>query len=58
MPLDEVMRNAAYRTPDTAVTRFGPTWLWRWAKSRNLSISFKDDPDPPDWVQKLFDVGR
>ena len=54
--LDEAMRDPAYRTPDTCVTRFGPTWLWRWMKSRGMALSFKDDPDPPDWVMKLYNA--
>ena len=28
--LDQAMADPAYATPDTLVTDFGPTWLWRW----------------------------
>jgi peptidoglycan/xylan/chitin deacetylase (PgdA/CDA1 family) len=51
--LDEAMADPAYKTPDTLVTTFGPTWLWRWAKSKGTNISFNDDPDPPAWVAAL-----
>ncbi len=52
--LAEAMSDAAYRTPDTLVTRAGPTWLWRWTKSLGQHVKFDDDPDPPDWVMALF----
>jgi peptidoglycan/xylan/chitin deacetylase (PgdA/CDA1 family) len=53
--LDEAMNDEAYHTHDTLVTRSGPTWLWRWMKSKGMSISFKDDPEPPAWVSELYD---
>jgi hypothetical protein len=52
--LDDAMGDSAYHTRDTLVTRSGPTWLWRWMKSMGMSISFKDDPDPPTWVSELY----
>ena len=52
--LDEAMTDAAYQTKDTTVSKFGPTWLWRWMKSRGMNLSFKDDPEPPQWVIDLY----
>ncbi len=52
--LDEAMANPAYQTKDSTVSRNGPTWLWRWMKSMGLNISFRDDPEPPQWVLDLF----
>jgi peptidoglycan/xylan/chitin deacetylase (PgdA/CDA1 family) len=52
--LDEAMADAAYQTKDTYVTKAGPSWLWRWMKSKGMNISFKDDPDPPKWVMDLY----
>jgi len=52
--LDEVMVEAAYKTPDKCVSSHGPTWLWRWASSKGLKLDFKDDPDPPSWVMDLY----
>ncbi len=51
--LDEAMRDVAYQTPDTLVTKFGPSWLWRWRKSLGLDVSFAGDPEPADWVLEL-----
>jgi peptidoglycan/xylan/chitin deacetylase (PgdA/CDA1 family) len=52
--LDEAMKDEAYHTRDTLVTRAGPTWLWRWMKSKGMNLSFKDDPEPPAWVSDLY----
>jgi peptidoglycan/xylan/chitin deacetylase (PgdA/CDA1 family) len=52
--LDEAMADPAYRTKDTLVSPRGPTWLWRWMKSRGMSVSFKDDPEPPAWVLEAY----
>jgi peptidoglycan/xylan/chitin deacetylase (PgdA/CDA1 family) len=52
--LDEAMADPAYRTRDTVVSNYGPTWLWRWSQSLGLKINFKDDPDPPKWVMDLY----
>jgi peptidoglycan/xylan/chitin deacetylase (PgdA/CDA1 family) len=52
--LDEAMNDPAYQTKDTLVSKFGPTWLWRWMKSLGMNVSFKDDPEPPRWVMDLY----
>jgi peptidoglycan/xylan/chitin deacetylase (PgdA/CDA1 family) len=52
--LEDAMRDAAYGTPDTLVSRFGPTWLWRWRESLGLKVSFKGDPEVPQWVTDAF----
>jgi peptidoglycan/xylan/chitin deacetylase (PgdA/CDA1 family) len=52
--LDEVMSDPAYQTKDTLVTKFGPSWLWRWNKSKGLNITASGDPEPPYWVLDLY----
>lgn len=52
--LDEAMSDPAYQTKDTYISKFGPTWLWRWMKSKGMQISFKGDPEPPQWIMDLF----
>ncbi|MBL8208567.1 MAG: polysaccharide deacetylase family protein [Blastocatellia bacterium] len=52
--LDEAMNDPAYQTKDTNVSRNGPTWLWRWMKSKGMNVSFKDDPELPGWVMDLY----
>jgi len=52
--LDAALDDPSYRTPDTLVSSYGPTWLWRWMKSKDLHVSFADDPEPPAWVTERF----
>jgi peptidoglycan/xylan/chitin deacetylase (PgdA/CDA1 family) len=51
--LEAAMRDSAYRTLDTYVTTAGPTWLWRWRQSLDMTVSFRDDPEPPEWVRAV-----
>jgi peptidoglycan/xylan/chitin deacetylase (PgdA/CDA1 family) len=48
--LDTVMADPAYQTKDTYVSKGGPSWLWRWMKSKGMDLSFNGDPDPPKWI--------
>jgi len=52
--LDEAMKDPAYLTKDTSVSSYGPTWLWRWMKTKGMDVSFQGDPDPPQWVVDLY----
>lgn len=52
--LDTAMSDPAYQTKDTYVTKMGPTWLWRWMKSKGMNVNFAADPDPPQWVMDLY----
>ena len=48
--LDAVMADPAYQTKDTYVGKFGPSWLFRWMKSKGMDVDFAGDPDPPKWI--------
>ena len=52
--LDYAMTDPAYQIKDVLVTKQGPTWLWRWMKSKGQNVSFKGDPEPPQWVTDLY----
>jgi peptidoglycan/xylan/chitin deacetylase (PgdA/CDA1 family) len=52
--LDRVMSDSAYETRETYVTSFGPTWLFRWSKSKGMNLDFGGDPEVPKWVMELF----
>jgi len=52
--LDKAMADPAYQTKDTIVSKFGPTWLWRWTRSKGMDLDFAGDPDPPKWVMDLY----
>ena len=52
--LDKAMADPAYQTKDTLVSKFGPTWFFRWSKSKGLNLDFSADPNPPKWVMDLY----
>jgi peptidoglycan/xylan/chitin deacetylase (PgdA/CDA1 family) len=52
--LDKVMSDPAYQTKDTVVSKFGPSWLWRWMQSKGMNVDFAADPEPPKWVLDLY----
>lgn len=51
--LDEAMSDPAYQTKVTYTSKSGPTWLWRWLKSKGMNVSFENEPEPPQWVVDL-----
>jgi hypothetical protein len=40
--------DAAYRTPDTYIAKFGPMWGYRWARERDVKVNGSLEPDPPN----------
>lgn len=48
--LADALADAAYRTPDTYVTKFGPMWGYRWAAERGVKVNGRLEPVPPDWI--------
>lgn len=52
--LEQAMADPAYKTPDTLVSSFGPTWFWRWARSLGIKVSGAGDPEVPPWVMDLY----
>ncbi|MFT7773870.1 polysaccharide deacetylase family protein [Roseateles sp.] len=46
VPLDDALRDEAYRSPAKASGRFGPSWLARWARAKGVKLSVYGQPDP------------
>lgn len=55
VPLDVAQSDAAYRTPDTYITKYGPMWGYRWANERKVKVNGSLEPDPPKWI---LDYGK
>jgi peptidoglycan/xylan/chitin deacetylase (PgdA/CDA1 family) len=53
--LAKAQSDAAYRTPDTYITKFGPMWGYRWASELKVKVDGHLEPDPPKWV---LDYGK
>jgi len=50
--LDKAQDDAAYQTPDTYITKFGPMWGYRWADARKVKVNGAMEPDPPKWISE------
>jgi peptidoglycan/xylan/chitin deacetylase (PgdA/CDA1 family) len=48
--LASAQSDAAYRTPDTYITKFGLMWGYRWASELKVKLDGRLEPDPPKWV--------
>jgi len=57
VPLREAQFDAAYKTPDAYITKFGPMWGYRWAKERNVAVNGSLEPEPPKWVTEYGKAG-
>ena len=51
--LDEAQADAAYRTPDTFLSKFGPMWGYRWAKARQITVNGAAETEPPAWIVEV-----
>ena len=56
--LEVAQSDAAYRTPETYITRFGPMWGYRWAAGRNVKVNGNLEPDPPKWISQYAKASR
>ena len=54
VPLEEALRDEAYRLPDAYAGRAGVSWLYRWAVSRGIKIDWQREPEPPAEIQTLY----
>lgn len=52
--LEKAMSDAAFATPDTWVGRFGPSWLYRWARAAGKKVSDSTEPELPTWMRELY----
>jgi peptidoglycan/xylan/chitin deacetylase (PgdA/CDA1 family) len=53
--LASAQSDAAYRTPDMYITKFGPMWGYRWASVLKVKVDGRLEPDPPKWI---LDYGK
>jgi peptidoglycan/xylan/chitin deacetylase (PgdA/CDA1 family) len=52
--LARALEDKAYRLPDNYAGPWGMSWLHRWAYSRGMKQTLKAEPDPPEFIQKLY----
>jgi peptidoglycan/xylan/chitin deacetylase (PgdA/CDA1 family) len=54
--LETALKDAAYRTPDLYVDRFGPSWFHRWGVALGIPYPSRDEPEPPAWVMSAYEA--
>jgi hypothetical protein len=53
VPLDRVLADPAYASPDQYAGPSGITWIHRWAITAGRPrTSFAGEPDVPEWIQR------
>jgi hypothetical protein len=52
--LEEALRDDAYRLPDTYAGKAGVSWPYRWALGKGVKIDWRQEPEPPEFIQKLY----
>jgi peptidoglycan/xylan/chitin deacetylase (PgdA/CDA1 family) len=50
VPLDQALRDPAYRRPDHFVSENGISRIHRWGQTKGIPI--QNEPDPPKWVEE------
>lgn len=53
--LDAAQSDAAYKTPDTYVTKFGPMWGYRWAADLGIKVNGSLESEPSAWILNYAD---
>lgn len=48
--LGAAQADAAYRTPETFITGFGPMWGYRWASVLQVKVNGRLEPEPSKWI--------
>ncbi|HLY61259.1 MAG TPA: polysaccharide deacetylase family protein [Terriglobia bacterium] len=54
IPLDRALEDKAYSLPDHYAGPMGISWIERWAFSKGMKLRVKDEPDSPDYIQKMY----
>ena len=52
--LGRALEDPAYGLPDNYAGPMGVSWLERWAFSKGMPMRTSEEPDPPDFVDKLY----
>jgi peptidoglycan/xylan/chitin deacetylase (PgdA/CDA1 family) len=52
--LGRALEDRAYTLPDSYAGPRGVSWLHRWAYTRGMRDTLKEEPDPPEFIMKLY----
>lgn len=52
--LERALGDKAYSLPDNYAGPMGISWIERWAFSKGMGLRVKEEPDPPEFIQKMY----
>lgn len=52
--LEQALTDKAYQSKEEYVGKHGISWLYRWLISQGKQPNYKAEPDPPDFILKLY----
>jgi hypothetical protein len=52
--LGRALEDPAYSLPDNYAGPMGVSWLERWAFTKGMKMRVPEEPDPPDFINKLY----
>ena len=52
--MERALEDKAYSLPDSYAGPMGVSWLERWAFSQGMKMRVAEEPDPPEFVNKLY----
>jgi hypothetical protein len=52
--LDRALEDPAYASPETFIGCQGLSWLHRWEVSRGRPLHVRTEPDPPEFILRLY----
>jgi peptidoglycan/xylan/chitin deacetylase (PgdA/CDA1 family) len=55
LTLEEALEDEVYTLPDTYAGRTGPSWLYRWAVSNGARYDWRQEPQPPEDIQEMYE---
>jgi hypothetical protein len=56
--LDTAQSDAAYDTPDTFTTSYGPMWGYRWAKERGVKVDGSLELEPAESIAQYVTAAK
>jgi len=53
--LDRALEDPTYKSPDTYAGPAGASWLFRWDATGERKVDWKQEPEPQEWVRKMYE---
>jgi peptidoglycan/xylan/chitin deacetylase (PgdA/CDA1 family) len=55
IPLEEALKDKVYTLPNTYAGKAGPSWIHRWMHTKGMEMKLKQEPEPSEMIQKMYE---